>query len=345
MRIPVISYIENCIRKSINRKIQKVIDFSEKRKIKHTIIPAFKRSILGDLIKQSIKAKVEKLKANIDEKSGKIIDDSVEKIIESLTINENMEKFVTCEQKADKSNFNNEISSIKEKYKLPADVYLPEVFYYHHGLKFLPDKIKNYLEAKDFLDCGAYIGDSTLVLREYSPNKIYSFEFSQENIELFKRTMILNNFSEGEYELIPAIVSNRNTELLIKDYGGGAASVNKEFFNDFIGDESCPKVEYVERKVNSISIDKFVEKNNLNVGLIKADVEGALLEVIQGAVNTIRVHRPVMTLGIYHNTTEFFEVKPYLEEILDNYIFEFKIMNFSPLFLSELTLIAYPKNL
>lgn len=47
--------------------------------------------------------------------------------------------------------------------------------------------------------------------------------------------------------------------------------------------------------------------------MIKWDVEGAEYSSIVGAEKTIRAHRPVLLISIYHNGRDFFEIKPLLE--------------------------------
>lgn len=94
-------------------------------------------------------------------------------------------------------------------------------------------------------------------------------------------------------------------------------------------------------------IDSFVKENNLNIGFIKADVEGQIIPLIKGAKNTIQKHRPVLCLAIYHSPQEFFEAKPLLEEIVENADYKLEIQSQCPFCdgISSIVIFAYPKEL
>jgi hypothetical protein len=94
------------------------------------------------------------------------------------------------------------------------------------------------------------------------------------------------------------------------------------------------------------TIDEEVKKHKIqNVGFIKMDVEGYGLPIIKGAIETIKSHRPVMSLAVYHNNDELFKIKPLLEQLLDNYVYEFHLHQFVDNDFAELVLFCYPKEL
>ena len=61
-----------------------------------------------------------------------------------------------------------------EHYKLPINNFEPSVFYYKHGIDTL--KTFDKLDDKAIIDVGCFIADSCLVFRDYTKNKIYTFE-------------------------------------------------------------------------------------------------------------------------------------------------------------------------
>ena len=73
--------------------------------------------------------------------------------------------------------------------------------------------------------------------------------------------------------------------------------------------------------VDCTTIDEYVEKNSLKVGLIKTDVEGAEKNLIKGAMKTITEQRPTLLISIYHSAEDFFDIKPMLESLNLNYQF------------------------
>ncbi|MSN25199.1 MAG: FkbM family methyltransferase [Geobacter sp.] len=85
------------------------------------------------------------------------------------------------------------------------------------------------------------------------------------------------------------------------------------------------------RVISAISIDEFIEEQSIDkVDFIKLDVEGAELEVLRGAVATLKNHRPQMAICIYHAKEHLFQIPLYLDSILENY--HYHIGHYSPTF-------------
>ncbi|MBR1777549.1 MAG: FkbM family methyltransferase [Alphaproteobacteria bacterium] len=198
-------------------------------------------------------------------------------------------------------------------YKLPINHFEPCVFLYKHGIELVKDKAS--LRNKDFIDAGAFIGDSALVLSEYTDKRIYSFEANPENIDLFQKTIELNGLTNVTPVQKALYSSETELEFNLSNMTSGASlnRLNGVTYNETI-------------KVQTITLDKYVQENNLDVGLIKVDLEGAEQEFLKGAEQTIKAQKPVLLLSIYHKPSDFFELKPMLESWVPEY--EFTI--FSP---------------
>jgi hypothetical protein len=83
----------------------------------------------------------------------------------------------------------------------------------------------------------------------------------------------------------------------------------------------------------------------INPSFIKMDIEGVALDCLKSGITSLKKYRPVMSIAIYHNPIEFFEVKPYLEAELDDYTFIVrKLSNTTQDFdcHAETILLAYP---
>ncbi|MDR0486257.1 MAG: FkbM family methyltransferase [Elusimicrobiota bacterium] len=183
-------------------------------------------------------------------------------------------------------------------------------------------KIKN----NNIIDAGAFIGDSALVFSQYTDKKIYAFEPSANNYHLLLKTIELNSMSG---KIIP----------INKGISGGS---EKLFISDNTS-SSCLSKEYIEgaMQIETTALDSFVKENNLDIGLIKTDVEGFEMNLLNGAQETIKAQRPVMLISIYHNARDFFEIKPLIESWNLNYKFKIRKMSFA-LFL-ETVLICLPQ--
>jgi FkbM family methyltransferase len=205
----------------------------------------------------------------------------------------------------------------------------PEVFYFHHGLRFANEKILAYIKNKDILDCGAYVGDSVLALRPYTNGTIYSFEFSSKTIAKFRSVMGKNGIKSGSV-LIEAALVDHSAVLSVADTGKHNNGLCV-----------CPN----GNVVRMTTIDEEVKNRGINVGFIKADLEGYAFRMIKGAINTIKMQKPELSIGIYHNYEELFEIKPFLQKEVEDYAFEFQLHHFSEGKFVELTLFCYPKEL
>ncbi|MCP3932645.1 MAG: FkbM family methyltransferase [Bacteroidetes bacterium] len=203
----------------------------------------------------------------------------------------------------------------------------PFLWYYGHGLAFVPDKVKEYINDKDFFDMGAYIGDSAYLLSDFNPKTIQSFEISRRNVDQFKKLMeeagITNVF------LHRIALSSKKGTLSFNDSGTEGNSIYSN------GNEV----------VTMTTLDSFLQDLPVCVpGLLKADIEGDEIPFLIGAQETIKKYRPVMILSIYHNAEQFFETKPLIESWGLEYQFIVRKLTAASL-TAETTLIAYPKEL
>ena len=60
----------------------------------------------------------------------------------------------------------------------------------------------------------------------------------------------------------------------------------------------------------------------MDVGLITVDVEGAEKDLLSGAIETIKSQKPMLFISIYHSVEDFFEIKPWIENLDLGYKFE-----------------------
>jgi FkbM family methyltransferase len=201
--------------------------------------------------------------------------------------------------------------SLKNQYYLPVEV--PgdvSVFKHKHGLKYVPLSVSNSLKNKDFLDCGAYFGDSALMFaRDYHPNNIYSFEPDPENYRILLETIKYHNF--------------KNVVPISKCVGEKCGEADFYTMGPF---SHVPEAEG-NSVMEMTTVDEFVRERKLDVGVIKIDIEGYEMEVLEGAKKTIVDQKPVLLLGIYHNPKEFFEAKQFVQELTPKYNFIFKILS------------------
>lgn len=183
-------------------------------------------------------------------------------------------------------------------YFLPVRHFEASVFIYKHGIECIEntDALKN----KDILDVGGFIGDSILVLKSLTNNRVISFEAISEHYELMKQTIALNHLDNVIAEKMALGRENGFTTIEI----AGSSSAFKT--NDAV---TVKESEQVPLK----TLDSYMKGTDIVPGLIKVDIEGAEQDFMEGAKETIARYKPVLLMSIYHNADDFFNIKPIIE--------------------------------
>ena len=217
-------------------------------------------------------------------------------------------------------------------YILPINHFYEEVFYEHHDLPSI--KNINYILEKDIIDAGAFIGDSALIFSDYTNKNVYSFEPFSKNYKLMLKTIKLNNKSN----IIPLklALGGENKEIDIT-YSDSVEAAGFSLIYDNIRDENNT----ITEKINMIRLDDFIEDKNIEVGLIKTDLEGLEQDFIKGAINTIKQQKPILLISLYHNYDDLFSIKPMIEKLDLKYKFRL-VKPKKPTLLTGLMLIAEP---
>lgn len=221
-----------------------------------------------------------------------------------------------------------ESERMRRKYKLRKFVDYASSLVLHHGLRELDDKQKEYLQGSVFVDAGAFIGDSTLVMLQYNPEKIYAFEPSRINGAAYCETMKKNHIPSNRFELVYAGLGKDNTTIeSFDDTGFEGTNITERTGND---------------QIHIVTLDSFMKDRAGRVGFIKTDVEGAGVDLIRGAEQTIRRDLPVLSLAIYHNEDELFGTYQLLKSWELPYRYELKKMSYC-WENAEIILMAYPE--
>ena len=273
---------------------------------------------------------------NFDNESVEIINNIVGKIFNYNDIDEPVYFSQSQSQKIKElsEEYDNKIIKINEelfiydKYILPKNHFEIEVFYDKSGM----DHIKNInqVKNKNIIDAGGYIGDSAIVFSDYTDKNIYSFEPFLQNYNLMLKTIELNK----KNNIIPVnmALGNENKEISIYS--------NSDTANSGLSVETKQSdINSFENKVKMVTLDSYVKENNIEVGLIKTDLEGFEQSFLKGAIETIKEQKPVLIISIYHNYSDFFEIKPMIENLNLGYKFRI-IRNKSPQLITETKLLA-----
>jgi FkbM family methyltransferase len=181
-------------------------------------------------------------------------------------------------------------------------------YYYYYGLM----KLKNidYALSGDVIDCGAFIGDSSILFSRETKGKVYAIEAQGKNVESINETIRLNHVQNIEV-LQKGVGDKKETGIIYQHEYGNFGTLNP-----------YDSRQYEERETIEIdTIDNIVEENHINVSLIKADIEGSESAMLRGAVNTLCRFKPTLMICIHHTPTDFWGIKPFLEKLNLGYTF------------------------
>lgn len=179
--------------------------------------------------------------------------------------------------------------------------------------QFEPEEIKlikKIIRPGDtFVDVGANIGYHTVIAAKTVGPKgqVHAIEPFSSNVNLIKKNIIANNLSNVQVH--PIVTGHQNKTVMLNAYSDYAYNslykLDRQTF-------------YNQIKVPMKKIDTLVENLHIkNIKLIKIDVEGAELRVLQGARETLVSQKPDIICEIEDSnlTTQRHTVKSVIKYI------------------------------
>jgi FkbM family methyltransferase len=164
---------------------------------------------------------------------------------------------------------------------------------------FIPEVRAVLHDHEVFLDCGAYIGAASLKAREVmgASTRIVAIEPMVSNLAQLK--------------------SNLSGATIIFDALGRHPGIGLMF-----GDGLTAKLDLRGRtKVRVRTIDELNEAPTF----IKAHLEGGEFDALRGATETLAQHRPILAVGVYHNSDGLWRAAEWMMENLRDYRFLFRL--------------------
>ena len=193
-------------------------------------------------------------------------------------------------------------------YYLPVNQFDSSVFFTRYGI----DKLTTLgsVRNKHIIDAGGYVGDTALLFSSYTDKNIHVFEASPSNMDIIRETIRLNHLDN----IVPV------SKALGEKSGTATFSLGeRNSCNSLVERPGYNYPDHIEVPV--VTLDDYVRENDLEVGLIKVDIEGGEQLLLRGAVETIRTQHPILLISIYHSANDFFEIKPMIEKMCGKYTF------------------------
>jgi FkbM family methyltransferase len=181
---------------------------------------------------------------------------------------------------------------------------------------------KYYRPNSNVIDIGGNVGTHTLLLSEIisKNNKVHVFEPVYGDI--IKKNVIENKI-ENKVMIYNEAVGKVNKTITIDTYPRNCcinfgrfslvSSINTNIMNE-LSNETKEKCKKIPKKVNIVTLDS---KNITNVSLLKIDVEGMELDVLEGAYKTIEREKPVIFMEIWKSKKNETLNTPIMQKLLN----------------------------
>ena len=183
--------------------------------------------------------------------------------------------------------------------------YLPPVF---EKVQYFPHGIFELTDYESYFDCGSFDGDTVagfLKATGGAYQRIWAAEPDRSNFQ-----KLMQYIEDNKLSNIEAV--NKG----IYGYAGKMLFQEEESMLSMLSEES-------DRYIEVDTIDHIAAGNP--VTFIKMDVEGAELQALKGAEQTIRKYKPVLAISIYHKKSDLIDIPTYIKEIAPEYTYYFRV--------------------
>lgn len=203
-------------------------------------------------------------------------------------------------------------------------------WFYYATYKLEQYAINGVVEAEKgdvVIDAGAFVGDTALYFAQKigKSGKVYAFEPIKEIIELARQNIAENN-TESIIEIVPYALSDTTKILYFTNTSSNSKAIDFENIENNINVELAKSVKKSDlMEIGAVSLDNFVEERNINkVDFLKADLQGADVDFVKGALKTIARDAPKCGLTVYHKRDDFITIPKLLMSARDDYVFYFR---------------------
>ena len=177
--------------------------------------------------------------------------------------------------------------------------------------QYFPEDIDYWTEQAHFIDAGAYDGDTVRWAIEKN-KKLASVFCLEPEITTYKKLVFSNSqLKETQAYQIPCGLWRESTVLRFNSSQGEGSHISDT------GDNS----------ITVVALDDVIA--NTAPTQIKMDIEGAELDALAGAEQTLRKYQPNLAICVYHKPKDLWEIPLYIHALNLNYRFYLRNYGYS----------------
>jgi FkbM family methyltransferase len=197
------------------------------------------------------------------------------------------------------------------------------------------DTVHCKAEAGDIaIDAGGCWGETSVYFSHEvgSDGKVVAFEFIPSNLAVLKKNLDKNPTLAKRMHLVENPTwSKSGLKLYYVDWGPGSRVTS-----------DINKYHSWEGVVETVTIDEVIARLDLpRVDFIKMDIEGAELDALRGAENSLKTYKPKLAISLYHSLEDFETIPKYLHSLNLGYKF---YLNHHTIYENETVLFAVPQD-
>lgn len=184
----------------------------------------------------------------------------------------------------------------------------PDSYYLKTGVEeqYFGPEFMRYETREVFIDAGCFDFGSSLALAKHCASvKSYAFEPDPENYQRCQKAI-----EERNHKCLP--------EVRLFPYGTWSEKTTLHFVATGTGSAHTAMDGITGTEISAISIDEAVDPGD-RITMIKMDVEGAELESLKGAKQTIMRDKPKLAICIYHKPEDLWEIPLYIKALVPEY--------------------------
>lgn len=172
-----------------------------------------------------------------------------------------------------------------------------------------------------FLDCGSFIGD-TAVWALQKGAKVHCFDPISANVQRLHKTLELNGYTSEQCVCHQFAVASQNQETTFKIPNNfSECSFNAQAEVATYNSYAESQFGFTEEVVQCRKLDDFLKEAGITPTFIKMDIEGAELDALAGAVETIQTLKPKLAICLYHHDSDLWTIPLYIKSLVPEYKF------------------------
>ncbi|MDR2690135.1 MAG: FkbM family methyltransferase [Azoarcus sp.] len=165
-------------------------------------------------------------------------------------------------------------------------------------------------EGDVFLDCGAYCGDTAVWAIRQGAGRVYSFEPHPAHLDCLRRND--QKYGQGRIVTLPIGLGATEGSMNLEGYGPAARLVAE----GQVQNQGQPPIQ-----VPVVTLDNWCRNNAVKPDFIKMDLEGAEVDVLQGARGIITEYKPRLAICLYHRLSDMWVIPRMIKEMVPGYRF------------------------